>query len=471
MHCQVIAHMAPRLRQNVDIARRHSHSREQMTDAGSAVGPTAAVDVPLVEDDGPDTQDRFRWQHHCTAADALRMLVDDHVLRVVCEVHADYVVERSSGSELVSCKHREQHRGPWKLTDICKSGGIAKLFSRWIDTGAELCRLMTNASLAPGANESADVFAACGPTAEVDKTELSQRAVALAQGLLAAARADAGKPSRMPGIPNSPKPARGKQADCPDDFLALVVQFMSVLTIRPELPSRDLIETHHAEELARTTLEKCGLPTHDVRSVYMRLVESIGTKNLQMGLTGEYSDWLTNPKKGLQKGSQRALVQARTINPEQVRALMTSRPVDAPLRRHATTGQERLRAKLRAGGSDPNSINVACLLQEAWHAEWASFSTGLPGDTERRDNLETRIILAAGRAATRAKRSSDKWADEIWESVEKDLEDGMLDAHGADEFTVLHLLGLMFDLSARCQVWFSPEFDVDSVVQGIGISP
>lgn len=441
-----------------------------MTDTGSAAGPAAALDVPLTEDDGPDTQDRFRWQHHCTAADALRMLVDSDVVRVVCEVHADYVVERLSGSELVSCKHREQHRGPWKLTEICNSGGIAKLFSRWLDTGAELCRLMTNASLAPGAGESADVFAACGATTEANEANLNERATLLAQGLLAAARTDPDKPSRVPGIPNSLKPARGKRADCPDDFLALVIEFMAILAIRPELPSRELIETYHAEELARTTLENCGLPTHDVRGVYMRLVETIGTTNRQMGLTGEYSDWLTNPKKGLKKGSQRALVQARTIGPEQVRSLMTSRPVTAPLRRHATTGQDRLRAKLRAGGSDPNSINAACLLQEAWQAEWASASTGLPGDTERRDNLETRILLAAGRAALRAKRSSDKWADEIWESVEKDLENGMLDAHGADEFTVLHLLGLMFDLSARCQVWFSPEFDVDSVVQSMGVS-
>jgi hypothetical protein len=88
-----------------------------------------ALDEPPEDDSGSDTQDRFAWQHHCAAVDCIAMLTNAGIRRVVCEIHEDHVVDHgASGLELVSCKHREQSRGPWKLTELCLSGGVAHLF-------------------------------------------------------------------------------------------------------------------------------------------------------------------------------------------------------------------------------------------------------------------------------------------------------------------------------------------------------
>lgn len=50
--------------------------------------PRGALETPPTEDSGAETQDRYGWQHHCTAADCLEMLSDPTITRVVCEARA-----------------------------------------------------------------------------------------------------------------------------------------------------------------------------------------------------------------------------------------------------------------------------------------------------------------------------------------------------------------------------------------------
>jgi len=118
------------------------------------------------DDSGAATQDRFSWQHHCIAVDRVGLIVAGQTRRVVGEIHEDYIVEHRDGlCELVSCKHREASRGPWKLVDLCIDGGVGHLFGRWSAFPQTLLRLMTNGGLAAGKAEAGAVAIACAKAA------------------------------------------------------------------------------------------------------------------------------------------------------------------------------------------------------------------------------------------------------------------------------------------------------------------
>ena len=444
-----------------------------MNQADASALPPAGdpLEVPMVEDGGGDAQEWLRWQHHCTAADVMVMARDPSVQRVVCEVHEDYVVQRDSGSELVNCKHREPHRGTWKLKDLCASA-IGHLFDRWFATGKPLCRLMTNGSLETGAAEAAAVFAACGEQKCGAPADFDLLADRLVQALLAASRKPEGRESKFVAIPNTAKPARGHDADVPVGFRELVVEFMPFLSVRSSLPSRDHIESVNVVKVATVVLEQSGHPAPGAAAeqVYAKVVGMVADRNFRKELRGDYANWLTDSKSGSKRGSQRALVIARTILADDVRALLTSGETQRRmhLQRHEVGPQDRLRAKLRAGGGDATVINLACRLREAWQAARSTVGYGLPGDAKLHDHLEAHVLMLAADASVHAKKAGGhEWTDGMWTHVKSALEGGVIPNDEAYGLSPAHLLGLMFELSAQCQVWFSPEFDVDAVIEEV----
>jgi hypothetical protein len=52
-----------------------------------------ALGEPAQEEGGAEVQARLEWQHHCTAIDCISMLGSEVPVRVVCEIHQDYVVD------------------------------------------------------------------------------------------------------------------------------------------------------------------------------------------------------------------------------------------------------------------------------------------------------------------------------------------------------------------------------------------
>lgn len=439
---------------------------------GTAQGAFDVLDAPITDDAGPDTQDRYGWQHHCTAADAIRMLADGGVVRVVCEVHQDYVIEHSLGFTLVSCKHRELTQGPWGLYDLCLSGGLAQLFQRWDELGAVWLKLVTNAGLKPGALEAAAVSTAMQSLSESvgDRTaDETLAAQALAVSLIRARR----HKKAFTAIPLTPKPAKKEADEIPPEFLDRVVAFMRVTTIRPEAPSRALIESHHAHEVMKPALVDCGLGHIDPVKAYAAVLNLISQRNRANALTGRYAFWFwgREPTEG-PRGSQAALVAARTVTRQDlVRACRGAAKADPqPLLQPHQSDHTRLNVKLQAGKVGPVRRNEAARLREAWLAYRLQVRSGLPGDAAEQYDLDTRLLGLAGDAEAVARiDGQDHWGDRFITELKR-LTQG-LSSEPLGSLSREHVLGAAFDLAANCHVWFSEEFDVDGVLKDLSQDP
>ncbi|GAA3250739.1 dsDNA nuclease domain-containing protein [Dactylosporangium siamense] len=306
------------------------------------------------EDSGADTQDRYAWQHHCTAVDCAEMFRSGRAQLVVTEIHEDYVVVFVDGrTEFVSCKHREQSQGPWDLISLCNEGGLAHLFDRFVRFPELALRLMTNASLKPGALEAAGVWAACMRAADgelfTDSTLTACRD-ALARGLLAARHT-----RTFEGIPVTPRPGRGGRTArlaIPDGFLPLVERFMRVLMIRADLPQRQYIGPVHVSKVMRSALEALGYDGDAAQLCYDRLVDLVALRNIGQPLTNDYAGWLTSRSTGTTSGAQAALVEARTIRRDDVTELIRLHAGQhrAPVQLDARSDERRIRRLLRELG-------------------------------------------------------------------------------------------------------------------------
>jgi hypothetical protein len=235
------------------------------------------------EDSGAETQDRFRWQHHCTAADCIAMLLDPTVRRIVCEMHEDYLVDRGTDQrELVSCKTRELTRGAWPLTELCGKGGLAHLFSRRQELAGVRLRLMTNGALKLGPCETAAVIAACRAVADgaAFDGDVAKCRDALARALLAARRS---RPFQH--IPETAKPLRGSGAPLPAGFADQVGEFMRVLRVCDGLPSRLHVRGHHVEEVMRPALVGLGHDPSSAGECYDAVVALVADRNVSGPLT------------------------------------------------------------------------------------------------------------------------------------------------------------------------------------------
>ncbi|MFF0578925.1 dsDNA nuclease domain-containing protein [Streptosporangium saharense] len=280
-----------------------------------------ALGIPPRDDSGASTQDRYAWQHHCTAVDAIAMVTDSRIQQIVCEMHEDYVVDHGSfGLELVSCKHREQSRGPWKLADLCLSGGLAHLFSCWAALPDVRCRLMTNAGLQPGPSEAADLSKACMAAADgaAFLNGVADCRDALGRALLAARRAKS-----FSHIPLLPKPV-GRQpgSQLSMEFLAMVEEFMRVLSIKAELPGRRYIHAQHVNAMMPAALRQLGHDAKHASDCYDAVIALIADRNKAEPFTDQYRSWITDPSMSSATGQLRALVQARTLARDDVLAAL-----------------------------------------------------------------------------------------------------------------------------------------------------
>ena len=392
------------------------------------------------------------------------MLLDPAVRRIVCEMHEDYLVDRGAdGHELVSCKTRELSRGAWPLAELCRTGGVAHLFSRWRELRQVRLRLVTNAALKPGPREAAAVIAACravrdGAMFDVDFAECRD---SLAAALLAARRS---RPFRH--IPVTPRPRRGARVVLPGGFADQVEQFMQILRVCDELPSRLHVRGHHVEEVMRPALTALDYDPSRAADCYDDVVALVASRNASGPLTGRYADWLTNTGTGSVRGTLAALVQARTIDRDDVLAILGSPSAGQHQRRRQASGSDRLQMKLIAGGIGGTRINSALRVRERWLAHWARIRNDLPGDDQDRGDLEDLVLTVAGDVEAEVATEGSDWGDKMYEALRSRLEAeaGSL-ANGIAPTGDL-LFGLVLNLAAECEVWFSRPFDINAVLAG-----
>jgi hypothetical protein len=429
--------------------------------------PRSLLDVIPDEDSGAQTQDRYRWQHHCTVVDCIQMLNDSEIEKIICEVHEDYIIVRRTHIELVSCKHREPSRGPWSLSDLCLNGGIAHLFSRWAAAKDPIARLITNAALKPGLMEAGEIVSACARVAESGSFEAKdlEAREALARALLSARRQ-----KKYHEIPETEKPT-GRRSQWPPvepGFLERVGTFMQALRVKFDAPARKYIEA--VQQIAtHDALAALGHPSEAHPKCYHAALSLVASRNMADELPGNYLAWITGNTDDGPRGSQRALIQARTIERRDVEtALRQAYRIDEKIA-HDPFKVQRLQAKLIAGQVGGTRISSALRHRDLWLEKATSLRTGAPNESSARQLLEVKVLDIAGDVETALYGAEERWGNDMYEGLRSQLVEQHEALSKILPLTSDDLLGLAMDLASRCYVWFSPPFDVDAAIREVSM--
>ena len=349
------------------------------------------------------------------------MLLPDGPIAVVCEWIEDYVVlYHGRPPELVSVRHRESSQGPWTLADLIRDGGLSHLLSRWNRYGRRTkARLCTNAGLKPGDSDAAGLRKACAD----------------------------GDTDRLRAFAEKMAPKLG--ADC-----EAVVAFLACLRIDDDRPKRRDIAAVQAVWL-RTPLRELGLdPTRDV-DYYERIVEMIVAASSDQPLAPDVLLAHLNRPDAL---SSRMLQDIQLLNRLVDREMLLSSLRDPLAPGHArSTPPTRMRRKLEAGGFGPTAVHRAQRLRAAWYAFSRAVQDGTSADIEQvRD-----YVLEQAEASETRTQGHEQYGLKMAEDLRARFESTGDAAARRLGVGPRLLMGCALELTDECQIWWSPEGEVD----------
>ncbi|MBV1948181.1 DUF4297 domain-containing protein [Streptomyces sp. BV129] len=383
------------------------------------------------EDSGSETADRYEYQYQVVARHCCHFGAGD-LLWILCEWHTDYIMAFSGDRyALVSVKHRELSQGHWTLRRLCDDGGLTTLCARWRECHKpHQTRLATNASL---------------------DREAARLAKACASGDLASLR----------GF------ARDLHQNLECDTKEEALEFLTSLRIECELPSRRHIRAHNIETHVRPMLRRSTGRRFDGPTVYDAVVEVVRQAARAVDNDRDHA-WALSTYDALDSGTllERDL-QSRLINKKRIEAKIQGIPPKGPVLLQADTAGEtlaetRLSKKLRRGGIGETGIHAARRTRRSWATFAAQYTAPLPHEDDLVDDLTTRVLHEAGLA------EAEVWTDEgqpygrkMLSLLNERLRPENLGISPEVHVDRLHLLGLVYQLTDECKVWWSPEFDVD----------
>lgn len=381
------------------------------------------------EDSGSETADRYEYQYQVVARHCCEFDSSD-LQWILCEWHTDYVLALADGKYiLVSVKHREHSQGTWTLAGLCGDGGLKTLRARWQECNRpHQARLATNGALNPEARKLAT---ACG---ESNTARLKQFSEQLYQKL-----------------------------GCKDSDEAF--EFLLHLRIEHELPSRKYIRAHNVEKYVRPMLRSRGTRLSSTK-VYDAIVEVV--RESARAVNNQASPWVFSQLHSLDEQLLRDVnVARRMVDRERVELCLSNvTPVDGPL---LQTGQAteanletRLTKKLRQGGIGQTAIQSAQRTRRSWASFEAQNSAPLPGSGDLVDDLTTRVLHEAGMVESELATDEGTYGREMLRELNRRLTSENLGISKSANVDRLHLLGLAFQLTDECHIWWSPEFDVEN---------
>lgn len=397
-----------------------------MSDPALATTPT--------DDVGAETLDRFRYQAHLVARACATMILDQRVSAVICEWHEDYIVQFANGpSEIVSVKHHDGSQNNWTVRQLCVDGGLRHLFERFKLLGEGVtCRLQTNEQLRTGSQQPAALRDCC---ADRD-----------ADGIAAWATALTGHLGATDG----------------DD----VARFLQRLTIEDAMPDRDVVQPVHVQKLMPPLLGKLGLVGVASELSYEALVALAFAACAAPGRE-IVIEALADPAQLGSDARRSRLLAAKTIDRARVlEAIGRRRGVPGVLLSAATDltpNRTRLVKKLEAGGVGATGVRFARRLRNNWEMQRNAWSTGLPGDEEVVEDLRARVVREASLAEARTRRAGEHYADEMLSDLAPRLQPDSIGGAWPGPLTADLLLGLAFERTEACEIFWSDEFDPDAV--------
>ncbi len=389
------------------------------------------VDAPPADDTGAQTHGRYRFQWECAARHCFAMLLSSDIVAIVCEWEEDFVVFYAGRvPELVSVKHRELSQGPWTVNALLREGGVAHLFDRWMRLDQRpCCLLITNAGLKPGGDE-ADAFAtACHARDEASLGRLG------------------------------PLLARLLATDDLDD----VVRFCCALTIEAGVPGRDHLRDHHLERVVRPALTSLGLAEGGAVWAYEAVVAAVEIASRGGSASPlPLLDYVADPARLTAGHARRAMLARRLLQPDDIRALVlaTCREDAVRLARPAAepSSPTAMVQKLERGLLGPTTIEAAKRLRASWSELEARYRADLPGTDAELHDLRVRVHAIAGEAERAAQEGSEPYGVRMHEELEPRLLRDRLGRLPPFPFDDRHLLGLVYQLTDECAVWWSSPF-------------
>ncbi len=384
------------------------------------------------EDAGAQTRDRFRYQDHCAVRHLLTALACGRSIALICELHSDFLVVRDEGCEAVSVKHREPSRSPFTRSSLLAEGGVAKLYETWRNAGRSItCRLMTNAGLSTG-------------------TSGGQNLARFAQ---------LGSHERDPLLAKLATVLEGAQAEI-DEF------FRAALVIDEQLPARPTIGVMQQVELlgpAYLALGEVGEGTADEYRALLTLVANAGTdqspisRDARLALTEKgsaHAAWIADA----------TIADRRVTTDDAAKCLLDARTGQAAARLPAEAPQipeTKMVRKLAAGGIATTGQRLAMRLRNSWYAVEAEVRD-LPQAARQIAEAEALVHRYAGDAQNRVCSDDAEYGVEMLADLRAHLSESAADASLRDDFRSAQLLeGLAYELTDRCDIWWSAEDAVD----------
>lgn len=436
------------------------------------------LQVDVTDDVGARTADLFHWQAAMATADgiaALLMELDadldiahESPSAIVCEHHEDWVVRVSDELEIVSAKHREPNVGTWaSITVLIGDGGIGHLFTRWLRLDRKVsARLVSCAALSNG--EASDLSECStllrrsnsGETLTGSEAELIDRCVDKFSRAVMMYRKE------LPTEWQAPRDARAKKLDPPRELTDAVRAFLLVLTFDVARPSRDFAPHAapglYAEPLAIKMNQPAALAPI-IWNAVLRLFE------VRMRARG------SSQRGGLPKlaaavahgdliaGSSE--LEPRTVTTRDillaVRSAIQNPGAYMPLARPAKL--TKLSVKMANGGCSDTSIARAERLKLDFARYRRAREATVPGSSAERAAIERHLLRIADEETARSRSVTGRWGADLWAAMSTRLS-AAPPQHLSAGLDGELALGGVADLASRCQVWFSPGFDVDSAI-------
>lgn len=392
-----------------------------------------ALTVAPTDDVGAETLDRFRYQAHLVARAFVALVLDRHVSAVICEWHEDYVIQFTNGpSEIVSVKHHDRSQPNWTVRQLCVDGGLRHLFERFKLLGEGVtCRLQTNEHLRQGTGQPAELRDCC---ASSDELSLARWGTTIAPYLGAS---DADEATR----------------------------FLQHLAIEDALPDRDVVEPVHIQQLMPQLLGRLGLAAGPPDVVYGTLVslalEACASPGHEVVL-----ETLAEPGQLGRDARRTRLLASKTVDRERV-VNAVGRRADVPSVLLSASAdlvptRTRLVKKLEAGGVGATGVRSARRLRDNWTQQQNAWGTGLPGDDQVIEDLRARVVQEASHAEARTRRPGAHYANDMLDDLRHRLRPETFSGAWPGPLTSELLLGLAFERTEACEIYWSDEFDPDA---------
>lgn len=401
-----------------------------MTDQDLEAIPPSVASVRPAEDAGATSSGYYEFQYGWVARHALEMTDERSGLKwIMCEWHTDFVLGWADSFAPVSVKHREPNSGHWTIATMFSEGGLNTLYTRWCELGRpSTCRWVTNGGLNA---ESRKLQTACAATDTGQFTKWFEN-----HGF------------------------RFENAKSVD-----VVAFLTALRIDNDSSRSKDQRIVQIDRIARPALRGLGLSAVDAPAVYDAVVGIARSASQGFGGT-EPTAWSSSRPEAFDAAvlavadSEKRVIKAESVKDIARHLCEPAAAVPPPTSPENTT----LTKKLRRGEVVPTAEMAARRTRVGWAAYEATFSEPLPvpGQQSALEHLRSRVLMEATDAQIGAAKRGEPYGNLMYEEMRTRMKALAAEPSSLRQLTPDLLMGLAYDLTAHCEIWWSERFDLDA---------